>query len=295
MTTMAAVATEEWSAAEGRQQQPAVADVAAAVAAAAGPDQLTGSESAARGAPLGRTGCWAQPGQLVAASVAASVASVGAAEASGASVVGAEVAEQEPPHPEGALLGSSKRSCSRRSSRGRFPGSRRRPVPRSSSWTPCRRMRPGSASCSQPGSCLRARCCCCCWRSRETGFVLVASALVVGSCSGVSWAGFGLQVRMRMRLAHCWQWSSKRQTLLGHSCMAVSRWSGEREVRHYIILSVRGTACFHKLFLNVNRISGQPYTTSAPFSNLHPLPLCPQSFSVLFIRKFWAFNDPLLQ
>ena len=108
MTTMAAVATEEWSAAEGRQQQPAVADVAAAVAAAAGPDQLTGSESAARGAPLGRTGCWAQPGQLVAASVAASVASVGAAEASGASVVGAEVAEQEPPHPEGALLRCAK-------------------------------------------------------------------------------------------------------------------------------------------------------------------------------------------
>ena len=90
--------------AEGRQPVAAAADVYAAVAAV-GPD-LTGSESAARGAPLGRTGCWARPGRPVAASAVAVAASAVAASAvaSGASVVVVEVAEQEPPRPEGARL-----------------------------------------------------------------------------------------------------------------------------------------------------------------------------------------------
>ena len=107
-----AAATEESSAAEGRR--PAGADVAAL-----GPDPI-GPESAARGAPLGRTGCWAQPGRLagapeVAASVAsavvseASVAFVAAAEAAGVSAVAVvEVVAQEPPQPEGALLRRAK-------------------------------------------------------------------------------------------------------------------------------------------------------------------------------------------
>ena len=88
--------------AEGRQPVAAAADVYAAVAAV-GPD-LTGSESAARGAPLGRTGCWARPGRPVAASAVAVAASAVASGASGASVVVVEVAEQEPPRPEGARL-----------------------------------------------------------------------------------------------------------------------------------------------------------------------------------------------
>ena len=102
-----AAATEESSAAEGRR--PAGADVAAL-----GPD-LTGQESAARGAPLGRTGCWAQPGQLAGASEVAgsaavvSVAFVAAAEAAGVSAVAVvEVVAQEPPQPEGALLRCAK-------------------------------------------------------------------------------------------------------------------------------------------------------------------------------------------
>ena len=102
-----AAATEESSAAEGRR-------LAGADVAALGPDQLTGWESAAQGAPLGRTGCWAQPGQLAGASeVAASAAvvseaSVAAAEASVAFVAVVEVVEQEPPQPEGALLRCAK-------------------------------------------------------------------------------------------------------------------------------------------------------------------------------------------
>ena len=96
-----AAATEESSAAEGRR--PAGADVAAL-----GPDPI-GPESAARGAPLGRTGCWAQPGQLAGASeVAASVASAVVSVAFGVSAVVAEVAEQEPLHLVGAHLGCAK-------------------------------------------------------------------------------------------------------------------------------------------------------------------------------------------
>ena len=101
-----AAATEESSAAEGRR-------LAGADVAALGPDPI-GAESAARGAPLGRTGCWAQPGQLAGASeVAASAAvvseaSVAAAEASVAFVAVVEVVEQEPPQPEGALLRCAK-------------------------------------------------------------------------------------------------------------------------------------------------------------------------------------------
>ena len=84
---------EEWSAA-GDRQPPAVAFASAAAAAAQDP---TGSESAARAAPPGRTGCWARRARAAAASAAAS-------EAAEASVGAGMVAEQGRHRPVEVLL-----------------------------------------------------------------------------------------------------------------------------------------------------------------------------------------------
>ena len=79
-----------------------------AFASAAAAQDQTGSESAARAAPPGHTGCWARRAGAAAASAGASAAAVeasaGASEAVEASAGAETIAEQERHRPVEVLL-----------------------------------------------------------------------------------------------------------------------------------------------------------------------------------------------